>query len=117
MIIRSIVGFEADRFLDCENGQHEYNVVEEYTGGTRYICSRCGKTEHKSTLSPIERQKDRLEYVMLDPNITTALYSDILRLTVESTGKMIQFQKDVVEVGHEKNCDFLLDGKPTVARR
>lgn len=116
MIIRSIVGFEADRFLDCEDGQHEYKVVEEYTGGTRYICSRCGKTEHKNTLPPIEDKVEQHEYVMLDPNRTAALYSDILRLTVESTGKTVQFQKDVVEVGRDKNCDFLLDGKPTVAR-
>ena len=41
------------------------------------------------------------EYVMLDPNITTVLYSDILRLTIMSSGKIVQFQKDVVEVGSD----------------
>ena len=131
MIIRSIVGFDADQFLDCEDGQHEYKVVEEYTGGTRYICSRCGKTEYESILPSVEptnkHQEEVLsvennisnenEYVMLDPNITTILYSDILRLTIESSGKTVQFQKDVVEVGRDKICDFLLEGKSTVARR
>lgn len=160
MVIRSIAGFDADQFLDCEDGQHEYKVVEEYTGGTRYICSRCGKTEHKSNLPPIECQEDQHEYemcgqdghgdyyrcrkcgkekfvcpwevltveqdkninneneyVMLDPNITTVLYSDILRLTIMSSGKIVQFQKDVVEVGRDKICDLLLEGKSTVARR
>ena len=160
MVIRSIAGFDADQFLDCEDGQHEYKVVEEYTGGTRYICSRCGKTEHKSNLHPIECQEDQHEYemcgqdghgdyyrcrkcgkeifvcpwevltveqdkninneneyVMLDPNITTVLYSDILRLTIMSSGKIVQFQKDVVEVGRDKTCDLLLEGKSTVARR
>ena len=160
MVIRSIAGFDADPFLDCEDGQHEYKVVEEYTGGTRYICSRCGKTEHKSNLPPIECQEDQHEYemcgqdghgdyyrcrkcgkekfvcpwevltveqdkninneneyVMLDPNITTVLYSDILRLTIMSSGKIVQFQKDVVEVGRDKTCDLLLEGKSTVARR
>lgn len=132
MIIRSIVGFDADQFLDCEDGRHEYKVVEEYTGGTRYICSRCGKTEHKGNLPPAELTNkhqeevlsvgqnknisDENEYVMLDPNITTVLYSDILRLTIESSGKTVQFQKDIVEVGRDKICDFLLEGKSTVAR-
>lgn len=160
MVIRSIAGFDVDQFLDCEDGQHEYKVVEEYTGGTRYICSRCGKIEHKSNLSPIECQEgqheyemcgqdghgdyyrcrkcgkeefvcpwevltveqdkninNENEYVMLDPNITTVLYSDILRLTIMSSGKTVQFQKDVVEVGRDKICDLLLEGKSTVARR
>lgn len=160
MVIRSMVGFDADQFLDCEDGQHVYTVVEEYTGGTRHICSRCGKTDHKSNLPPVEcpenqheyemygqdghgdyyrckkcgkkkfvcpwevltvEQENNInnetEYVMLDPNITTVLYSDTLRLTIESSGKTVQFQKDVVEVGRDKICDLLLEGKPTVARR
>lgn len=133
MVIRSIIGFDADQFLDCEDGQHEYKVVEEYTGGTRYICSRCGKTEHKSNLPPAEitnnhqeemltvEQKKNIssenEYVMLDSDITAILYPNILRLTIENSEKTFQFQKDVVEVGRDKKCDLLLDGKSTVARR
>lgn len=133
MIIRSIVGFDADQFLDCEDGQHEYRVVEEYTGGTRYICSRCGKTDHRSNLVPaecpdnqheevltVEQEKNtnsETEYVMLESNITTALYSGTLRLTIDSSGKTVQFQKDIVEVGRDKTCDLLLEGKPTIARR
>ena len=57
------------------------------------------------------------EYVMLDPNITTVLYSDVLHLTIESTGKTVQFQKEVVEVGRDQTCDFLLEGKSTDACR
>lgn len=48
---------------------------------------------------------------MLDSDITTVPYSDILRSTIESSGKVVQFQKDVVEVGREKKCDLLLEGK------
>ena len=131
MIIRSIVGFDADQFLDCEDCRHEYKVVEEYTGGTRYICSRCGKTEYKSNLLSAEltnKHQEKVlsveqkisnenEYVMLNPNITTVLYSDILRLTIESSGKTVQLQKNIVEAGRDKNCDFLLDGKSTVSCR
>lgn len=160
MVIRSIVGFDAGQFLDCEDGKHEYKVVEEYNGGTRYICSRCGKTEYTSNLPPTECQEDQHEYemcgqvgdgdyyrcrkcgkekfvcpwegltveqdkninneneyVMLEPNITTVLYSDILRLTITSSGKTVQFQKDIVEVGRDKTCDLLLEGKFAVSRR
>ena len=64
MFIRSIAGFDADQFLDCEDGQHEYNVVEEYTGGTRYICSRCGKTEHKSNLPKKKMKLKILKFLL-----------------------------------------------------
>ena len=57
------------------------------------------------------------EYVMLDSNITAVLYSNTLRFTIESSGKTVQFQKDVVEVGRDKKCDLLLEGKSTIARR
>lgn len=116
MIVRSIAGTDADQFLDCEDGQHEYTVVEEYTGGTRYICSRCGKTNYKSSLSHIEYQEDQQEYVMLDLDITMPLYSDILRLAIEGSGKMVEFPKDVVEVGRDKICDLSFDGN-YIARR
>lgn len=57
------------------------------------------------------------EYVMLDSDITSILYSNILRLTIEGSDKTVQFQKDVVEVGRDKTCDLLLEGKSTIARR
>ena len=72
--------------------------------------------EETTVLNDDSRTEDS-EYVMLDPNITTVLYSDILRLTIMSSGKTVQFQKDVVEVGRDKICDLLLEGKSTVARR
>lgn len=101
---------------------HEFVVSEEFTGGTDYVCKKCGIKKMVSALLDcqfnfVETSDDESEYVMFNPNITTILYSDTLRLTVESTGKTVQFQKNVVEVGRDKTCDFLLDGKLTVARR
>ena len=64
MIIRAMAGREADAFLDCEDKQHEYKVAEEYTGGTRYICSRCGKSIHKSNLPATECPENQHEYEM-----------------------------------------------------
>ena len=289
MVIREMVGQKADEFLDCENAEHNYIINEQYTGGTKYVCSKCAKVMHTTTSLPPQevtmdakidlsryvwgdRQVNRIknvslswgdlpiyhidigngtvslyrringsrdgwmtfpdgyfdekkkpldpeeerkllqfletidlakwttdetiifnienmacgfcvtesfscvfgdnttfycatppqnqfkklieyfknffpeesmepfhpnvspideetmvlnddsrtedsEYVMLDPNITTVLYSDILRLTIMGSGKTVQFQKDVVEVGRDKTCDLLLEGKSTVARR
>lgn len=42
--------------LKCENNQHEYEVVEVYTGGTRYVCQKCGKEKHTSTLFSQDEQ-------------------------------------------------------------
>ena len=122
MMIRSIVGSDAGQFLDCEDGQHEYEMCGQDGHGDYYRCRKCGKEKFvypRETLM-VEQDKNansESEYVMLDPNITTVLYSTILRLTIESTGKVVQFQKDVVEVGRDKICDLLLEGKPPVARR
>lgn len=44
--------------LKCENNQHEYEVVEVYTGGTRYVCQKCGKEKHTSTLLIHEEQSN-----------------------------------------------------------
>lgn len=295
MVIREMIGQKVDSFLDCENAEHDYIINEEYTGGTKYVCVKCGKVKHTTTLlppqevtmeakmmpnkdhelskyiwgdkridriksislswgdlpiyhidieydtvslyrringsrdgwmtfpdgyfdekkkslvpeekrrlfqffetvdftkwttdektmfnienmvcgfcvkesfscifdddttfycaTPPQKQFDELvdyfknffpgenmepfhdnvapideetvvlggsngtetsEYVMQDPNITTILYSDILRLTIVSSGKTVQFQKDIVEVGRDQASDLLLDGKTTVARR
>ena len=41
----------------------------------------------------------------------------VLLLTIKSTGKTVQFQKSVIEVGRTPICDLLLEGKPAVSRR
>lgn len=72
----------------------------------------------KQRNSEQEQKKYReAEYVMLDYGITVILYSDILHLIMEKTGQNIQFQKEIVEVGRDKNSDLLLEGKNMVARR
>lgn len=65
-----------------------------------------------------EQKKYReAEYVMLDHDITVILYSDILHLIMEKMGQNIEFQKEVVEVGRDKNSDLILEEKNMVARR
>lgn len=121
-VIREIAGEDADCFLDCPNNQHNFIVAEEYTGGTDYVCTKCGKKKTVSTAFDIQpdntnKNVDESDYVLLDPDITTILYSDTLRLTIESTGKTVQFRKDVVTVGRSLSCDLPLNSKKTIARQ
>lgn len=53
---------------------------------------------------------------MLDLHMTAFLCSNTLKLTIRSTGKTVEFQKEVAEVGREQTCDFWLQHKPTVSR-
>lgn len=116
MIIRSMVGSEADRFLDCKDGDHEYELCDSNGDWNYYRCKKCGKEkalEMTLNLQHRENADNGTEYVRLDPNRTTVLYSDLLRLTIMSSGKTVQIQKKTVEVGCDKTCDLLLE-KPTV---
>lgn len=45
-------------------------------------------------------------YVLLDPEQTAPLYSDVLQLTVEGTGETIQSKKAEFNVGCHQSCDF-----------
>lgn len=84
--------------LVCEDGQHEYEMCGQDGHGDYYRCRKCGKEKFVCPWEALMVEQDKninneSEYVMLDPNITTVLYSTILRLTIESTGKVVQFQK------------------------
>ena len=43
IVIRTIGGEEINPFLDCENDEHQYEMIEENTGWGRYVCKKCGK--------------------------------------------------------------------------
>ena len=58
-----------------ENCDHTFKIVEEYTGGTDYVCTKCGEKKTESTLLHSEHTDDGSEYVLLDLNTTTILYS------------------------------------------
>ena len=123
--IRSMADDEVSRFIDCSNNLHDYFVAEEYTGGTKYTCRKCGKSKHEDTLYsgpvtlPIDEVNKKIDsdYVLLDPNITTILYSNTLRLTVAGTDEIKEFTKTEVNVGRDPSNDYHLAGKTYVARR
>lgn len=124
-VIRSIAGNDVSRFLDCDTDTHNYVVSEEYTGGTKFTCTKCCKVIHRDTLCDVpntvssEKQvkQDDSEYVLLDPEITTILYSDTLKFTSESTGETKEYHKTEVNVGRDPSNDYHLAGKTYVARR
>lgn len=64
----------------------------------------------------IEKKMDS-EYVMPDPDITTALYSDTLRLTVKSYGEAREYNKSEVNVGRDSSNDYRLVRNLYAARR
>ena len=124
-VIRSIAGNDVSRFLDCDTDKHNYVVSEEYTGGTKLTCTKCCKVIHRDTLYDVPNtvssakqvKKDDSEYVLLDPEITTILYSDTLRFTIEGTGETKEYRKTEVNVGRDPSNDYHLAGKTYVARR
>lgn len=98
---------------------HEYVITNAYTGGTDYVCKLCGHKKTESILPRVQNDAPSANsadagYVLLDPNRTSTLYSDTLRLTIESTGKEVWFNKQVVHVGKDASCELLLNGKATI---
>ena len=51
------------------------------------------------------------DYVIRYPDMTTMLYGDVLKLTVCSSDKTYEFQKDTVIVGRDNKCDLILKDK------
>ena len=40
--------------MECEFSQHEFVTALEYTGGTQYVCRKCGRVDHYNMLNPAE---------------------------------------------------------------
>lgn len=53
LILRAMAEETGKSFLDCEKEQHDFIVAEQYTGGTRYVCKKCGLERHTNTLGEI----------------------------------------------------------------
>ncbi len=59
MVIREMGDEIVYSIINCSNNEHQYEIVEEYTGGTRYVCKKCGKEKYESMLAPPEDTRDR----------------------------------------------------------
>ena len=55
LVLRGMCDSKGTAFLDCE-GEHDFITAEEYTGGSRKVCRKCGLEQHCSLL-PFENEK------------------------------------------------------------
>lgn len=121
MVVRAMADEDTEWYLNCTENQHDFAVVEEYTGGTRYVCKKCGYEKHESSLpttSAKQGEEAVEEYVLLDPDITMTLFSGTLQLRNVKNGEQIEFEKERVQVGRkEQLCDVVLkDEKKLISR-
>lgn len=137
MIIRELAGDEVFPFLDCQDGGHDYRIVEEYTGGRKYVCKKCGRIHYTNILHSPEgypftdrmqlQANSQKEGVMGTDNVSevnieqqngdTTVLPNNIRITVKSTGDVKIFAQPVIKVGRgEKYCDLVIAGKPGISR-
>ncbi len=51
LMLHSLCDQEGLSFLECSCAEHEFITAEEYTGGTQYVCRKCGKVVHRNMLN------------------------------------------------------------------
>ena len=56
LMLRGMCNSEGAAFLNCE-GEHDFIIAEEYTGGSRKICRKCGLQQHSNSFLPPENEK------------------------------------------------------------
>lgn len=100
LVLREMADEQGEYLLDCEKEEHDFVAVEEYTGGTRCVCSRCGKTIYKSVFPSIECADEQHEYEMYDQTGSYDYYKckKCGKIKQECAwGEMIMNQEDVVQ--------------------
>ena len=117
MVIRSMTGQEKESPIDCGESGHQFAVIHEAAGTTKYVCTKCGLHKTESALLKNVFQEDpRTEATCREDggesdSETAKLYSNTLRLTNEATGEDIVIQSDKVTVGRDSKNDIVLDTK------
>lgn len=102
---------------------HEFVVAEVFTGGTIYVCKKCGATKITTAIPEMDEfikeaePFNQNEYILLPVGTTTLTYSKFLELTVKSSGETKEFNNyEEVKIGTESSNDYCID-KPYVSRR
>lgn len=107
-------------YVKCEQFVHAFEFEDYITGGSCYVCRKCGAVRHVSILpyfgSEVNKEqevKDEFEYVDLDQDKTIQFFRDTIELTIESTGQLFKIQKAQFEVGRGSSCELKFDSSNT----
>lgn len=122
LVLHGLCDREGVSFLECDYSEHEFITAEEYTGGTKFACRKCGLVDHHNMLQPEafdqlyagstvngrKIQKKDPDIIDLNPNCTAMLYSadDGIRLFSESRGEDIRICKTEFLAGRSKDCEL-----------
>lgn len=52
LILHGMCEREGLAFMECSHSDHEFVTAEEYTGGTKYVCRKCGLVDHYNMINP-----------------------------------------------------------------
>lgn len=65
LMIRSMSDEQGGKFLNCEENEHDYIVIDEFTGNPQYVCRKCGKYKHSETYNYVLDSKAKIEKMEL----------------------------------------------------
>lgn len=51
LMLHRLCDREGLRFLECPSSEHEFVTAEEYTGGSKYVCRKCGLVDQHNMLN------------------------------------------------------------------
>lgn len=120
-VVRQMDEEAAEQFLKCEEHNHDFVITCQTGDYDFYTCRKCGDVKQEcaweilpESLAFEKMESDDSEYVILDPEKTTLLYSDTLELYMCHSGETVKMQKVQIEAGRSKDCDLQFDN-PYVA--
>lgn len=121
LVLREMADEQGKSLLDCEKEQHDFVAVEEYTGGTRYVCSQCGKTIHKSNFPFVDCIDEQHEYEMYDQTGSYNYYKckKCGKIKQECAwGEVLMNQEDIMQSAdnNEKNKLEYVYAPPDITR-
>lgn len=93
MIIRSVIGIESEKFIDCRNEQHDYEMYCQTGDYDFYICKKCGKKKQVTVYGDEIIQTEDQQDAYLGSFVDERYY--VIRLIVRCRTYSVYSAKDV----------------------